>query len=160
MKKLKIYLDTSIIGYLYQDTQPEKMADTKMFWEQIKSGVYDVIISELLLEELSNNANEDIRNILLDFLTEIEYEIISPNAEIENLANKIISQGILTKKNYADCIHIAAAVVHNCNFLVSWNFKHLVNIQTINGVRAISTLEGYKNIDILQPTLLIQESGD
>jgi hypothetical protein len=35
-----------------------------------------------------------------------------------------------------------------------------VNIKTINGVRAIASLEGYKNIDIVQPTLLIQEGDD
>ena len=45
MKKLKIYLDTSIIGYLYQETQPEKMTDTQKFWKQIENGIYKVLIS-------------------------------------------------------------------------------------------------------------------
>ena len=159
MKKLKIYLDTSIIGYLYQETQPEKMADTQKLWEQIKNGVYETVISELLFEELSNNPNEEIKNILLEFLAQIDYEITPLTSEIENLAVSIISHGILTKKSYQDCLHIATALVHNCNLLVSWNFKHLVNIRTINGVRAISNLEGYRNIDIITPTSLIQE-GD
>ena len=160
MKKLKIYLDTSIIGYLYQETQPEKMSDTKKLWEQIKNGVYEVLISDLLLQELSNNPNEDIKNKLLGFLAEIDYETISVTPEIERLAILIISHGILTKKSYQDCLHIATALVNDCNLLVSWNFKHLVNIRTINGVRAISNLEGYKSIDIVQPTLLIQEGDD
>jgi len=56
----KPYLDTSIIGYLYQETQTEKMADTQKLWEQIKNGVYEVLISNLLLEELSNNPNEEV----------------------------------------------------------------------------------------------------
>ncbi|MCL1858138.1 MAG: PIN domain-containing protein [Oscillospiraceae bacterium] len=151
MKKLKIYLDTSIIGYLYQETQPEKMYDTQKLWEQIKNGFYDVLISNLLLEELSNNPNEEIKNKLLGFLAEIDYEIVSVTPEIERLAIMIISQGILTKKSYVDCLHIATAVVNDCNLLVSWNFRHLVNIKTINGVRAVSNLEGYKSIDIMQP---------
>ena len=160
MKKLKLYLDTSIIGYLYQETQPEKMADTQKLWEQIKNGVYEVVISELLFEELSNNPNEEIKNILLEFLAQIDYEIASLNTEMENLAVTIISHGILTKKSYQDCLHIATALVHNCNLLVSWNFKHLVNIKTINGVRAISNLEGYRSIDIITPTSLIQEGDE
>jgi predicted nucleic acid-binding protein len=61
MKKSKIYLDTSIIGYLYQETQPEKMADTHKLWNQIKKGFYDVVVSELLLEEISNTPNDEIK---------------------------------------------------------------------------------------------------
>jgi len=160
MKKLKIYLDTSVIGYLYQETQPEKMSDTKKLWEQIKNGIYEVLISDLLLEELNNNPNEEIKNILLEFLAEIDYEIISVSPEMERLAVSIISRGILTKKSYEDCLHIAAALVNDCNLLVSWNFKHLVNIRTINSVRAISNLEGYRSIDIVTPTLLIQEGDE
>ena len=160
MKIQKIYLDTSIIGYLYQDTQPEKMAETQKLWELIKNGVYEVIISNLLLEELSNNPNEGVKNTLLGFLAEIDYEIVPVTPEIERIAVMIISQGILTKKSYEDCLHIATAFVNDCNLLVSWNFKHLVNIKTINGVRAISNLEGYRNIDIVAPTLFIQEGDE
>ena len=160
MKKMKIYLDTSIIGYLHQETQPEKMTDTHNLWKQIKDGRYNVIISNLLLVELSNNPNEEIKNKLLSFLAEIEYNIVSVSSEIERLAGLIIERGILTKKSYEDCLHIATALVHDCNLLVSWNFKHLVNIKTINGIRAISNLEGYRSIDILQPTLLIQEGDE
>ena len=160
MKKLRIYLDTSIIGYLYQDTQPEKMAETQKLWEQIKNGAYEVFVSVLLLAELRNNSNEEIRNILLKFLAEINYEMVIVTSEIEKLARLIITQGILTKKSYEDCLHIATALVCDCNLLISWNFKHLVNIRTINGVRAISNLEGYRPIDIVTPTFLIQEGDD
>ena len=160
MKILKIYVDTSIIGYLYQETQPEKMAETHALWKQIKNGVYKVVISNLLLEELGNNPNEEIKNILLGFLAEIDYEIVPLTPEIERLAVLIISQGILTKKSYEYCLHIATALVNDCNLLVSWNFRHLVNIRTINGVRAISNLEGYRNVDIVSPTLLIQEGDE
>ena len=156
MKKLKIYLDTSIVGYLHQETQPEKMADTQALWELIKNGTYEVLVSDLLLAELGNNPNEEIKDILLGFLAEIDYEIVPITPEIERIALMIISQGILTKKNYEDCLHIATALVSDCNLLVSWNFKHLVNIKTISGVRAISNLAGYKSIDIVAPTLLIQ----
>ena len=31
---------------------------------------------------------------------------------------------------------------------ISWNFKHIVNVKTIRGVRAITNMEGYKMIEI------------
>lgn len=58
-----------------------------------------------------------------------------------------------------DCQHIAAAVVTECNCIISWNFKHQRNIKTIHGVRAITNLTGYKPIDILSPTVLYKSEG-
>ena len=51
---------------------------------------------------------------------------------------------------------IAAAVVAECNCIISWNFKHTVNIKTIHGVRAITNLTGYKPIAILSPAVLLE----
>ncbi len=93
---------------------------------------------------------------LRKFLEQIKYTVLEITDEIETVANKIIDMGILTKKSYDDCQHIAAAVVTECNCIISWNFKHIVNIKTIHGVRAITNLTGYKAIDILSPTVLLE----
>jgi predicted nucleic acid-binding protein len=45
MRKFKVYLDTSALSYLSQDDAPEKMRDTLEFWDDVKSGVYDIVIS-------------------------------------------------------------------------------------------------------------------
>ena len=52
MKKLKIYLDTSVISHLHQDDVPEKMADTLKLWDEIKQEKYDVYLSDTTLEEI------------------------------------------------------------------------------------------------------------
>jgi len=56
--------------------------------------------------------------------------------------------GILTQKSFDDCQYIGAAVINECDCIISWNFKHIVNVKTIKGVRAITNLEGYKMIEI------------
>ncbi len=78
------------------------------------------------------------------------------NEEIVELGQKIIDMGILRPKSFDDCQHIAAAVVNACDCIISWNFKHIVNIKTIRGVRAITNLEGYKGIDIINPSVLLE----
>ena len=45
MRKLKIYLDTSVISHLQTDDVPEKVAKTKELWVEIQQGFYDVVIS-------------------------------------------------------------------------------------------------------------------
>ena len=156
MRKLKVYLDTSVISYLSQEDAPEKMADTRQLWEMFKDGKYDVYLSTVTLEEEVADCPEPKRSELRKFLEQIKYTVLDITDEMETVANKIIDMGILTKKSYDDCQHIAAAVVTECNCIISWNFKHIVNIKTIHGVRAITNLTGYKAIDILSPTVLLE----
>ena len=66
--------------------------------------------------------------------------------------------GILKEKSYDDCQHIASAVIAECDCIASWIFKHLVNIKTIRGVRAITNLEGYRPIEILSPLALLESN--
>lgn len=159
MRKSKIYLDTSVISHLYQQDAPEKMADTLLLWKDISDGLYDVYLSDTTLQEISACKSEKFE-ILLGYLAQIEYTIISETDEIDSVAQMIIDMGILRQKSFDDCVHIASAVVTSCDYIVSWNFKHMVNVKTINGVRAISNLHGYRTIDIVQPTMLLRQEGD
>ena len=84
--------------------------------------------------------------------------LLEKGAESEQLAKQIIDLGILSEKSHDDCYHIAIAVLEGCNYIVSWNFKHLVNVKTINGVRAITNLCGYSSIDIVSPEMMFQEA--
>ena len=54
MEKLKVYLDTSVISHLMQEDVPEKMADTLKLWDMFKDGKYDVYLSTVTLEEVSD----------------------------------------------------------------------------------------------------------
>ena len=115
-------------------------------------------LSTVTLEEVAD-CPEPKRSEFRKYLEQIEYTVLGITDEMEIVAHKMIEMGILTKKSYDDCQHIAAAVVAECNCIISWNFKHIVNIKTIHGVRAITNLTGYKTIDILSPTVLLESEG-
>lgn len=158
MRKLKVYLDTSVISHLMQEDVPEKMADTLQLWELFREGIYDVYLSTVTLEEVAA-CPEPKRSQLREYMAQISYTTLDITDEVLNVAQKMIDLGILTSKSYDDCQHIGAAVVNECDCIISWNFKHIVNIKTIHGIRAITNLEGYKNIDILSPTVLLESEG-
>ena len=61
---------------------------------------------------------------------------------------------------YVSYQSFAAAVVSRCDCIVSWNFKHIANIKTIRGVRAITNLKGYKPIEILSPSVLLESEEE
>lgn len=67
--------------------------------------------------------------------------------------------GILSKKSYDDCQHIGAAVVNDCDCMIFWNFKYIVNVKTIRGVRAVAYLNGYRITEVLSPLSLSESEG-
>lgn len=159
MKKLKIYLDTSVISLLDALDAPEKQNDTRKLWEDIKADIYDIVLSNVTLDEL-DKCVEPKQSVLYDYLSQIQYAHVTVDDEILQVAEKFIDFGILRQKSFDDCQHITAAIVTACDVIVSWNFKHIVNHKTIDGVKIISTLTGYRDLAIYTPTMLIQEVFD
>ena len=155
MRKLRVYLDTSVISHLMQEDVPEKMADTRELWELFRQGEYDIYLSSVTMEEI-DRCPEPKRGFLLEYLHEIKYTLLPVVDETTAVARKIVDAGIMANKNFDDCRHIAAAITGGCHCIASWNFKHLVNVRTIRGARAIAIMEGYHAIDIVSPRSLLR----
>jgi predicted nucleic acid-binding protein len=159
MKKLKLYLDTSVISHLDQEDAPDKMAETRLLWEKIKAGVFDVVISDVDIQEL-NKCGEKKRNILYQYLGEITYTKVDTSDRAGEIAERFVDLGILKQKSMEDCQHIANAIVSGCDAIVSWNFKHIVNHKTQMGVKTITAQEGYNDLLIYTPSFLIGDDDD
>ena len=155
MKTQKIYLDTSVISYLDQSDSPERMAETHKLWAKILSHEFEVIISDITEAEIQQ-CNEEKRAKLFNYLRQIPYTVINANEKTIEIAKRIIELGVLKETSFDDCQHIASAIVGGCDIVVSWNFKHIVNYKTINGVKAITAIEGYQDILIYPPSMLIE----
>ncbi len=132
MKKLDIYLDTSVINFLFAVDAPEFMKVTKeLFDNYIKNEKYRVFISQVVINEINATKNPEVRNKLLSVLQKYpirQVKIQHESDAIIKLSLKYIQSGILPKTMIADANHIAISVVNNIDVLLSWNFKHLANI--------------------------------
>jgi hypothetical protein len=71
--------------------------------------------------------------------------------ESTELAMAYLNEGVVGKSSFADCLHIALASIHRADLLVSWNFKHIVNVQRIRGYNAVNYKLGYPILDIRSP---------
>ena len=69
------------------------------------------------------------------------------------LTEKYLAFGVLKEKSRDDLRHISLAVINECDFTASWNFKHFVNVNVINKVYAVNKLLGYKEIVIVPPSI-------
>jgi predicted nucleic acid-binding protein len=156
VKKPRGYLDTSVISYLDQRDAPERMADTALIWEDFKSGLYDIVISDLALIEI-NRCTEPKRSFLREHIAEINYEEVKGNEETRRLSALYFERGGLPPKSKDDAMHIAIATVYNCDIILSWNFRHIVNLRAITAVEAVNIQEGYRVLRIMPPTMLLEK---
>ena len=156
MKKLKLYLDTSTISHLFANDTPYKMEDTNLLWVDLIKGKYDIFISPVVINEIKK-CPEPRQSLMFEKLEQISFQILNEIDEVYDLADEYIKGGVLNEKSRDDCLHIAYAVIYNCDVIVSWNFKHLVNFKTINKIKVVNTIQMYKEIGIISPTMLIEE---
>lgn len=159
MRKTKLYLDTSVPSFLFADDSPEMREVTIQFWDILKIGLYDIVISDILLTEISRSEIPSAQE-LEDKLSEIVIEIVSVSEDIFSLAQKYIDEGIIPQKYQDDALHIALATYNEADALISWNFKHMVKLKTIRGVNGINRMRGFKELEILTPQSWIQEDNN
>jgi predicted nucleic acid-binding protein len=157
-RKLKIYLDTSVISHLEQPGKPSEFEYTHLFWHDIND--FDVYISEIVLEEL-NRCEECKRTKLLSYIAETDATLIEKDENVYEFADLLVRRKVLPPQSLSDSRHIAYAVFAECDYLLTWNMKHLANVYTNVGVRQLTYDLLRKPLQIIPPSMLIKkEEGD
>ena len=145
-KKLRIYIDTSVIGGCCDDEFQEW---SNRLIKEFKNGLYRLVISEITEAEISK-APQAVQDILFGLINH-GCEVISETEETIDLARKYLNAQILSKNFENDARHIAVTTVNNVDILVSWNFKHIVHFDKIRQFNSVNLIEGYKSIEIYSP---------
>jgi hypothetical protein len=150
-----LYLDTSVIGG-YHDV--EWMQDTRELWAQREQGLWVFLSSGLVAEELEN-APTEVRQIFENTFDRAT-DLLPITTEMEDLAQEYLKAGVVSTKFEDDARHVAICTVHRIDHLVSWNFKHLVNVRRCAGFNAVNLLQGYAPVSIINPKELIYASNN
>ena len=154
MVKTRIYIDTSVIGGCF-DIEFEK--DTKLFLDRLENKEVIFILSDLFEFELLN-APINVREILKNY-PENSFERVKLSEEAIILADLYIKEKVVGKSCIEDCRHIAIATICKADVLVSWNFKHIVNLNKIRGYNSVNLKNGYSILEIRSPKELIKNGN-
>jgi predicted nucleic acid-binding protein len=149
--KPRVYLDNSVIGGTF-DAEFEE--DTRGLLELIRTGEMQPVISEVTEAE-ARRAPEQVRELLDELLFDLNAEDVQLSAEAEALAAAYITAGVVTQKYEADALHIALATLAKVDVLVSWNFRHIVNLKRIQGFNGVNLMRGYSTLEIRSPKEVI-----
>jgi hypothetical protein len=159
MKKPKIYLDTSVINFLFADDAPDFKRITIDFFENYFVH-YEVYISDIVLLEI-NKTNDDVKKQeLLQVIDDYPFIILEVQRDkrILHLSELYIKEKVIPEKKTEDAKHIAICTVFELDILLSWNFKHLANIHKEAFINAINEKEGYwKKLNLMSPLEALYE---
>ncbi len=144
--KPRIYTDTSVLGGCEDD---EFRDPSLRLVEAFVRGELTLVLSELALRELEN-APEGVRKVV-GRVPEAHIEPLSLSPEAEELAAAYMEEGAIETRMRADALHIALATVARVDVLVSWNFKHIVNLKRIHAYNAVNLKRGYPLLEIRTP---------
>ncbi len=149
-KPLLLYIDTSVIGGNF-DT--EFKPETDLLFDSILKGEYRILYSSVTKDELLG-APEQVRSFM-NRIPESLKIYIELTKEATELADAYIIEKVVGKTSREDCFHIALATIYKADILVSWNFKHIVNVHKIRGYNSVNLKMGYSTIDIRSPREII-----
>jgi predicted nucleic acid-binding protein len=142
----RIYIDTSVFGGYFDEEFKEH---TIPLFNRVKGGEFVILYSTVTQDELEN-APEKVKDLVKSLRVDLT-EFIETTDEAIDLATEYITKKVVGQTSLADCLHIALATINRADFLVSWNFKHIVNIERIMGYNSINIKNGYKQLEIRSP---------
>ena len=152
--KARIYIDTSVIGGCEDDEWREHSLRLMTCFVE---GDYVLVLSDLTIQELAAAPNE-VRDHLAA-VPEEHIEVLRLSTEAQELADAYISAGIVSRRMRADAQHIAIATVARVNVLVSWNFRHIVNLHRIHGYNSVNLRRGYLTLEIRSPREVLRDDS-
>lgn len=150
MKKLKLYIETSVWNFLFADDAPEKKAATEKFFKDVEAGKYEIFISETVNVEIGDAPiirQEQVFGAIRRYSPAVFYR----DSEVNSMAEAYLENGLLTEKHFRDILHIAFATTNGTNVLLSWNMRHLVKRNTQHLVNVTNRIHGYPDLEIWTP---------
>ncbi len=149
---IKVYVDTSVFGGCF-DAEFEEWSNKLI--EEFKLGLKVLVISDLTLKELEE-APLNVKNLVGE-IPEEHKEYVILDDESRELARHYIEEGVVSEGYLVDAQHIAIATVNRVDILVSWNFRHIVNLTKIRLYNSVNLKYGYPLLEIRSPREVLYE---
>jgi len=156
MRKQKIYLETTLFNFYFDEDRGFAHNSTLALFKEIAAGKYEAYTSRFVINEL-NDAPKTKREKMLNLILEYDIPILETNDETMRIADIYIEEKIIPQKYRTDGLHIAIATVNDLDMIISMNFQHIVKRKTKIGTNNINALNGYRAIEIYSPMEVVED---
>jgi predicted nucleic acid-binding protein len=155
MKKIHVYIETSVWSFAFAKDVPEYRADTMVFLDLCRKRLFEPYVSNTVLNEIQF-AQPPLRKRLEELLRGVKPVLLPWLPEADDLSETFVREKAVPPSKPQDARHVAIAMAHGLDVLVSWNFRHIVNLRREERFNAIALLKGYHHqLRIVSPKELI-----
>ena len=150
--KPSVYLETSFLSYVtarFNDnlTVLARIRSSQEWWQRYRED-FDLCVSQTVVDEcLQGNAEAVSRRTRLL----AKATLLPITSDVRTLAHRLVERGIVPVKVGDDAVHIACAAAHDCEFLLTWNFKHIHNPFQSRPIRETIEEYGFRSPVICTP---------
>lgn len=137
MRRLRVYADTSVFGGYFD---PEFAEASKRFFHEIGAGRIILLVSGVVRAELEKSPTKV--SDLLRSVDEANVIEVAVDADVIELRDAYLAAGAVSERWVEDATHVAAATVGNADAIVSWNFRHIVNLRRILAFNGVNVSQG------------------
>ena len=158
MPKPKVYLETTIPSYLTSRPSRDLVTAahqqvTRDWWETRRRD-FDLFVSAVVIEE----AGAGDRGAAARRLKAVEgIPLLELTGKVTGLAEKLIERGVVPEEKGEDALHVAAAVVHGMDYLLTWNLSHIAKAEVRNRIERTCRSTGYEPPIICTPEELLEK---
>lgn len=147
---MRIYLDTSIPSTYFDERTPERQKATQEFWDKVLLDGHTLYISEVVISEIKKTPSLEKRDKILSLIENLEHLKLGP--PVPELAQKIIEANLVPPNKREDALHLSLAGLHLVDVVVSWNFRHMVNLKMRQRLPVVLATNGcFKRFELITP---------
>ena len=151
---MKLYIETSVPNMLLHDDAPDKKQITKLFVEWLRLSAHEPFVSPVVFKEIARTRSPR-RELLEQVVVELRASLLDVTPEVEILTGQYTAARIVPARYQDDLLHVAVAVCHRLDMIVSWNMKHLANPNKVALINAVNRQQGRPLMRIHTPKEVI-----
>jgi predicted nucleic acid-binding protein len=123
----RIYFETSFFGYLTSRPSRDLLKAARQqvtleLWD-LRRTAFTPLISGLVLQEA---ARGDPQAALLRLQACAQADSLQISIDAQNLGQRLMDVGAVPETEPEDALHLALATLAQVDYIVTWNFKHMV----------------------------------
>jgi len=157
----KVYIETSFVSFLAGRPSRDLLAtawqQVSLAWWENRRSQFELYTSQLVIDE-AGRGDENAARRRLSYLGPLPVLEVTDSAV--SLAQQLVDDGAMPAKAFGDALHVALAVVHGMDYLLTWNCRHIDNAQTKPLARRLCLLQGLSFPEICTAQELMGETSD
>ena len=159
MTRTVVYVETSVPSFFYEGRSAPALLARREWtraWWSVAAERHELVTSPAVIDELERG-DYPCRGECLELISGLP--VLAVEAPVMEIVEAYIARHVMPADPAGDALHLALASFHRCDFLVTWNCKHLANANKFGHIRRVNALLGLYVPALVTP-LQLQERED